>query len=96
MLAKVWKKALLAVCIIACLFNVMHKLISRTSLEVQLKSVENQASLLDIFQPNDTSESKINSQQEEKTSENKQVDTNEIKQPISDDDDTDDTIVVIN
>lgn len=96
MLAKVWKKGLLAVCIIACLFNVMHKLISRTSLEVQLKSVENQASLLDIFQPNDTSESKINSQQEEKTSENKQVDTNEIKQPISDDDDTDDTIVVIN
>ncbi len=47
MLAKVWKKALLAVCIIACLYNVMHKLISRTSLEVQLKSVESKTSVMD-------------------------------------------------
>lgn len=47
MLAKVWKKALLAICIIACLYNVMHKLISRTSLEVQLKSVESKTSVMD-------------------------------------------------
>ncbi len=47
MLAKVWKKALLAICIIACLYNVMNKLISRTSLEVQLKSVESKTSVRD-------------------------------------------------
>ena len=40
MLAKVWKKALLAVCIIACIYNVMSKLVNRTSLEVQLRSVQ--------------------------------------------------------
>ena len=40
MLAKIWKKLLFAICIIACIYNVMNKLVSRTSLEVQLKSVE--------------------------------------------------------
>lgn len=40
MLAKIWKKLLLAICIIACIYNVMNKLVSRTSLETQLKSVE--------------------------------------------------------
>ena len=40
MLAKLWKKLLFAICIIACIYNVMNKLVSRTSLEVQLKNVE--------------------------------------------------------
>lgn len=40
MLAKIWKKLLFAICIIACIYNVMNKLVSRTSLEVQLKSIE--------------------------------------------------------
>ena len=40
MLAKIWKKLLLAICIIACIYNVMNKLVSRTSLEKQLKSIE--------------------------------------------------------
>lgn len=93
MLAKVWKKVLLAVCIIACLFNVMHKLISRTSLEVQLKSVENQASLLDIFKEKNINNSETNSEAKEITSENKQVYTNESNQPMSN---NNDTIVVIN
>ena len=40
MLAKIWKKLLFVICIIACLYNVVNKLVSRTSLEVQLKSIE--------------------------------------------------------
>ncbi len=47
MLAKIWKKLLMAICIIACIYNVMHKLVSRTSLEEQLKSVQEQTSLID-------------------------------------------------
>lgn len=54
MLAKVWKKALLLICILACIYNVMHKLVSRTSLELQLKSVQNQNSIIDMLEANDT------------------------------------------
>ncbi len=49
MLAKLWKKVLLAICILACIFNIMSKLVSRTSLEINLKSVENGESILSIF-----------------------------------------------
>ena len=49
MLAKLWKKVLLAICIIACLFNIMSKLVSKTSLELNLKSVENGESILSVF-----------------------------------------------
>ena len=85
MLAKIWKKALLVICIIACLYNVMHKLVSRTSLEIQLKSVENQTSLMDIFKEN-----KTDSEQE-----NEKIDVyrNEVKQEESRENDT---IVIIN
>lgn len=33
MLPKIWKKLLLAICIIACLFNITAKLVNRISLE---------------------------------------------------------------
>ena len=55
MLAKVWKKVLLAICIIACIYNVMHKLVSRTSLEVQLQSVQEQT---ELTEPSDDEENK--------------------------------------
>ena len=38
MLPKLWKKVLLAICIIACLFNIISKLVNRNSLEINLKS----------------------------------------------------------
>ena len=41
MLAKVWKKVLLAICIIACIYNVMTKLVNRHSLEDNLKKANN-------------------------------------------------------
>ena len=83
MLAKVWKKALLAVCIIACLYNVMHKLVSRTSLEVQLRSVQNQTSL-----PNISQEDEKNNNSESRTT----INTN----PVNDEEsEEEDTIVVI-
>ena len=39
MLAKIWKKLLLAVCIIAILFNVMYKLVHRVDITEEMKSV---------------------------------------------------------
>lgn len=38
MIAKVWKKALLFVLIIACLFNVINKLVHKASLDKELES----------------------------------------------------------
>ncbi len=50
MLAKLWKKVLLAVCIIACIFNVMTKLVNRTSLETNLKSVDDGTVVFNLFE----------------------------------------------
>lgn len=38
MLAKVWKKVLLAIVIIACLFNIVHKLVFHPSIEEELQA----------------------------------------------------------
>lgn len=38
MIAKVWKKVLLFVLIIACLFNIVNKLVHKASLERELES----------------------------------------------------------
>ena len=38
MLAKIWKKLLLAVLIVACLFNVTAKIVKRYSLKDELES----------------------------------------------------------
>lgn len=48
MLAKLWKKVLLAVCIIACLFNIMSKIVNRHSLEVNLESVNDGSVVFDF------------------------------------------------
>lgn len=69
MLSKIWKKALLAICIIACLFNVMGKLIGRTSLDIQLNSV---ADIINL-EKKQTENEKLNQKPDselEKTSEN--------------------------
>ena len=39
MLAKLWKKVALAVCIIAILFNITNKLVKKTNLKDELQSV---------------------------------------------------------
>lgn len=93
MLAKVWKKALLAICILACLYNVTHKLVSRTSLEIQLKSVENQAGLIDMFKEEKTENEALNSGQKQEIRNQNQVSENEENGETARDDDT---IVVIN
>lgn len=59
MLAKIWKKALLIICILACLFNIISKLVNRTSLELQLDSVKNGVSLTEIFNSTNTDENVI-------------------------------------
>ncbi len=49
MLAKIWKKLLLAVCIVACLFNVMNKIVHRESLEVNLINATQGSSIFSII-----------------------------------------------
>lgn len=50
MLAKLWKKVLLAVCIIACIFNIMSKLVNRHSLKENLESANDGETVFSIFQ----------------------------------------------
>lgn len=38
MIAKIWKKMLFAILIIACLFNVVNKLVHKASLQQELES----------------------------------------------------------
>ena len=38
MLAKIWKKILLFVLIIACLFNIINKLVHKASMEQEVKA----------------------------------------------------------
>lgn len=38
MLAKIWKKLLLFILIVACLFNIVSKLVYRTSFKKELES----------------------------------------------------------
>lgn len=49
MLAKLWKKVLLAICIIACIFNIMSKLVNRHSLKENLESVNDGKTIFSIF-----------------------------------------------
>ncbi len=54
MLPKIWKKLLLAICIIACIYNIMSKLVNRNSLEVNLKSVDDGTTVFNLFQKEET------------------------------------------
>lgn len=38
MLAKIWKKLLLVIVLIACLFNIVNKFVSKKSLREELKA----------------------------------------------------------
>ena len=49
MLAKVWKKFLLVICVIACLFNITYKIVNKTSLKIELQSIVGGESLSSIF-----------------------------------------------
>lgn len=57
MLAKIWKKVLLAVCIIACIFNIMSKLVNRHSLKENLESANDGETIFSIFQKDEVVES---------------------------------------
>ena len=54
MLAKIWKKLLLAVCIVACLFNVMNKIVHRESLELNLINATQGSSIFSIIKSSRT------------------------------------------
>ena len=54
MLAKLWKKILLAICIIACIFNIMSKLVNRHSLKENLESANDGVTVFDIFKKDNT------------------------------------------
>ena len=57
MLAKLWKKFLLAVCVIACIFNIMSKLVNRHSLRENLESANDGTTVFSIFQKDEVKES---------------------------------------
>ena len=57
MLAKIWKKVLLAICIIACIFNIMSKLVNRHSLRENLESANDGETVFSIFQKDEVVES---------------------------------------
>ena len=57
MLAKLWKKVLLAICIIACIFNIMSKLVNRHSLRENLESANDGETVFSIFQKDEVVES---------------------------------------
>ena len=61
MLAKIWKKLLLCICIVAILFNITSKLVYKNNLTSQLKSVIGGSSLSEYF--NKSEETTINSQE---------------------------------
>ena len=65
MLAKMWKKILLAVCIIACIFNLMAKLVNRHSLESNLKRANDGNTVLDSIRI-DKEENKVESKSSNK------------------------------
>ena len=44
-----WKKVLFAICIVACIFNIMSKLVNRHSLRENLESVNDGITVFDIF-----------------------------------------------
>lgn len=49
MLPKIWKKLLLAICIIACLFNVTAKLVNRISLEKVIASEQDGVDIKEVL-----------------------------------------------
>lgn len=53
MLAKLWKKVLLAICIVACIFNIMSKLVNRHSLKENLDSANDGVTVFNFFQKKD-------------------------------------------
>lgn len=80
MLGKVWKKILLIVLIIACLFNIVKKLVQRESLKAELESTlnyfskqnETVQSQTDQAQPNQSqpNQSQINQAQPNQSQQN--------------------------
>jgi len=59
MLAKVWKKVLLAICIVACIYNVMSKIVNRHSLEENLKSANDGETVFDFSKKEEVSENVV-------------------------------------
>lgn len=59
MLPKIWKKVLLAICIVACLFNITSKLVNKKSLEKNLNSVNDGVSFTDFLKSFDLKETTI-------------------------------------
>ena len=75
MLAKLWKNLLLTICVIAVLFNITSKLVRRYSLDDQLNSVVDGASLSDIFEQEETekkAEKTPNKSKKEETTNNEE------------------------
>ena len=88
MLAKIWKKVLFAICIIACLFNVVSKIVSRNSLEINLKSVNDGNTIWDsVKTKNETSNTSDKIEGVKDSSSNNSSENNVKKYVFEDEDD---------
>lgn len=72
MLAKLWKKVLMFILIVACLFNVVYKLVNNLSLEKELLS-----SAQYIQDRQDAEKAKKEEEEKEKSQENNNAKTEE-------------------
>lgn len=78
MLAKIWKKVLLAICVIACIYNVTAKIVNRHSLEENLKSANDGETVFDLSK-NETESNQITSSSEN-TIEKSSIATNTVSE----------------
>ena len=83
MLAKVWKKVLLAICIVACIYNVMSKIVNRHSLEENLKSANDGETVFDFSKKEEVSENVVEQNNISETS-SKSVIDNSLSEENSD------------
>ena len=60
MLPRIWKKLLLAICIIAILFNITSKLVNRISIEKTIARIPEGIEVLDFFKTEESNKTEEN------------------------------------
>ena len=78
MLAKMWKKIMLFICVIAILFNITSKLVYKTNLAAQLKSVIGGSSLSEYFQKEENTTINSEENKNETTKKENKIQVNKV------------------
>lgn len=96
MLPKIWKKFLLAICIIACIYNIMSKLVNRNSLEINLKSVDDGTTVFNLFPKEEVLEGEDNLVESQVLNSTENNENAEAKEAVPTDENTEETANVEN